>query len=833
MKLEISLSAIPLSLARPFVKEFKRDRYSDFFNKWGEGKGKNKFRIYTPLNSHFSKPVIKVPPEIEEYVTGLGMKIDCYRAGTVLMRDGKRTTKLGSVLFKRPELKKLFDSDPQRQATKNASWWVVISRHPYDIIGMSFDRGWSSCMDFKNGSNKKFIKKDLAKGTLVAYLVKDTDKNINNPTARIALRPMNRKGDKESTILQLGPIYGTATHGFSDTVQEVVELFNAPAKSGMYELATGLYDDAGDFGILHIHAESDETEIRSMLKKLGPTELRSAVENLTSQRAITAIFNSDEAEYLAANRNLTEEMSLELLKKFPTTRLVMARNTVHASVQEVLFDGGALLEEIKTPQVKGTKSNPRQVAYALVLNSHITPALMDKFSNYPYFWPSMASSGGLTRSSFLKLATAGDEEVQKNLANRGDIFQEAADILLATDNFRVIAYMCDNSLLPLASYEKIARDGRYATQIIDNDTFGRFSTLKSALLKDCPKDLASFASTSWDFLPGEQLVFLRGIVNALSEDKFASVIVNLMWDNSSIDLSMQLEILKEFNSESVWLRVARESGLEPEIAQLLIDHGSQEVMGYALSSSDDPELLASKFEIISADAAASVLRVQTRDVSRSALQNPALFDAMLKRFMRKEPAVWKMLPKVMRVKFTKPLRVRLETLADLNKSAYCKALMDIPLVGRTIEFCRYVARNVSPAVLRKNLDRVCGDPYQARRQVPKFQAVSDILLARMAVEQNLVLWSCLRELMEYTMSVGMSDKIATLHALNPELFEAAVPVSSFGRIRVSELAAWKEILALPYLQSVLADPEGIGRTNSTDTDGWLGDEEDDSDEDDL
>ena len=69
---------------------------------------------------------------------------------------------------------------------------VVISRNPYDIVGMSTDRRWTSCMKLPNddpsiypgGAYHQHLIHDIELGTLVAYLIEPTDKNIEHELGR-------------------------------------------------------------------------------------------------------------------------------------------------------------------------------------------------------------------------------------------------------------------------------------------------------------------------------------------------------------------------------------------------------------------------------------------------------------------------------------------------------------------------------------------------------------------------------------------------------------------------------------------------------------------------
>lgn len=273
MKLQISLSAIPLSIVKKMMRKTpsKIDHmYDEVFTRLGEGKGVDKYRIYIPLDSVNIKAHKVVPPQaIVDYLTSIKFSLNDYLLGTAIMPDGKRTVRLGKALSKKPELLRMFENDPQRKLVHGEKLWVVISRHPYDILGMSFDRGWSSCMNLKDGINKHYLKGDLKHGTLVAYLIKDTDKNINAPISRIAIRPYYNKKSMRKTkkhiYLVPSSVYGTDSEKFELVVNKFCSEVNAHAPHGIYELKKDLYDDGEGSEIFHLSAAE--------IKTLSPDEL--------------------------------------------------------------------------------------------------------------------------------------------------------------------------------------------------------------------------------------------------------------------------------------------------------------------------------------------------------------------------------------------------------------------------------------------------------------------------------------------------------------------------------------------------------------------------------
>ena len=241
-KLILSMSALAPSQYRKYVKGWDKGRYADLFAKYNGDR--NGYRIYLPLDG---KPTsIAVPKSVQEALHSKGYVVDDYRAGMAVDSTGKRKIRIGKLLP--PELQQVFANDPVRQA-KSDAYTVVISRHPYDIAGMSTGRGWTSCMNLNGGINSRYVEKDVAQGSIIAYLVPSSDPNIKNPAARILLR-VYRAGRKKG--LWPSGIYGTGNPQFYATVrkwcsQVNAEYFGIPYGASM-NLIRGLYDDSGDTG---------------------------------------------------------------------------------------------------------------------------------------------------------------------------------------------------------------------------------------------------------------------------------------------------------------------------------------------------------------------------------------------------------------------------------------------------------------------------------------------------------------------------------------------------------------------------------------------------------
>jgi hypothetical protein len=202
-------------------------------------------------------------PDKESYIKGFAYKTDD--------QERKRPYKIGKLLNSfankdesARDILKAFNEDPLRRSTKQKKLKVVISRHPYDIAGMSTDRGWTSCMNLggngiiyssKNeGINKRFVKNDIDHGTIIAYLVSDDDRHENGkialrrPLARILLKPYVNAKNPNDYAYSVESTYGTSNKAFYDFVKTwVINVINTDVDGKTYENNPALYYDGKPF----------------------------------------------------------------------------------------------------------------------------------------------------------------------------------------------------------------------------------------------------------------------------------------------------------------------------------------------------------------------------------------------------------------------------------------------------------------------------------------------------------------------------------------------------------------------------------------------------------
>jgi hypothetical protein len=105
---------------------------------------------------------------------------------------------------------------------------------------MSTDRGWTSCMDLDTGSKTFYIMEDVKKGTIIAYLIKKDDLNINNPVARVLIKPYVSEDSEEIALFRNEEIKGETVKGFKETIDAWLEK-NQKLSKTKYKQLKGLY----------------------------------------------------------------------------------------------------------------------------------------------------------------------------------------------------------------------------------------------------------------------------------------------------------------------------------------------------------------------------------------------------------------------------------------------------------------------------------------------------------------------------------------------------------------------------------------------------------------
>ena len=249
---EMLAEALKFSQIRPYMKDWDRERYGDIFKNPKFKHDKNGYRVFFPIETRISDNTEKSPThiEIEKFLNENGFEIVDYIKGIVRNTEKNQNIKIGKVLnkLKATDLLNAFNVDKTREGTKS-EYIVVISRHPYDIAGMSTDRGWTSCMNLDTGMMRHYVPIDIKEGSVVAYVTKVNDPDLKNPTGRLLIKPfVDVLG---SPNVQFGieeRIYGTDVPGFIDTVKRWVDAVNDSQilnDVAIFKFNNKLYADSG------------------------------------------------------------------------------------------------------------------------------------------------------------------------------------------------------------------------------------------------------------------------------------------------------------------------------------------------------------------------------------------------------------------------------------------------------------------------------------------------------------------------------------------------------------------------------------------------------------
>lgn len=282
MKTMISLAAIPVVLAKPYVRSFVRDGIAaktiKKFQPVGAMNTKSKvprkanpYRLYIPIDGKHAIPEkVEAPKSIVEAVGAAGYVVEDYISGIAASPDGKKRIRIGKLIKDNLELADIFKKDPVRNVSKSEAM-CVISCHPYDIAGMSTGRHWTSCMNLDEGMYSEFVIQDVLGSTLIAYAVSPNDTNIENPKSRFLIKLATARDNPDETVyIMESSQYGAAVPGFVKTLELWLKKVNQGMKHGVYNISKELYDDGLSNRFVHLPSVADveESERLPMLETL-------------------------------------------------------------------------------------------------------------------------------------------------------------------------------------------------------------------------------------------------------------------------------------------------------------------------------------------------------------------------------------------------------------------------------------------------------------------------------------------------------------------------------------------------------------------------------------
>lgn len=128
----------------------------------------------------------------------------------------------------------------------------------------------------ETGANAKYLLYDVKEGSLIAYLVRKDDKNINKPVSVLNIKPYIRstwKDDEETldyddfVLVSDNSMYGKKVPAFKDTVDDWLDGINK-AKYGDFKLKPMLYSDSQP-DVVKRYAPGELTDVFKTQKKLA------------------------------------------------------------------------------------------------------------------------------------------------------------------------------------------------------------------------------------------------------------------------------------------------------------------------------------------------------------------------------------------------------------------------------------------------------------------------------------------------------------------------------------------------------------------------------------
>ena len=284
---EIINEALPISKAKELYSIQKSDKIMDEQNIMFETlktlpeyikSNNNGDRLYFNINedikTNYNKHInadTTIQDKITTFLKSEGYKVTDYIKG-IATDKYNREVKIGKVLNKsKSNLLQKFNNDVSRQSL-STNQIVVFSKNPYDIGGMSSNRGWTSCMNlYGDNENKHYVNCDIKKGTIIAYLINVNDTNINKPQARILIKSFINVKDKNDIVYWVGnDVYGTAPEYFYRFVNSVFEKFYP--HQGKYKLSAGVYDDEGTPGNIDFKEEEKRKKQIEIANKIANGE---------------------------------------------------------------------------------------------------------------------------------------------------------------------------------------------------------------------------------------------------------------------------------------------------------------------------------------------------------------------------------------------------------------------------------------------------------------------------------------------------------------------------------------------------------------------------------
>lgn len=295
-------------------------------------------RTYFPLQTK-QLPVLETPKEFLQILDKADYYCPDFRSKYVFRKSDKlkqKPVKLMNVIQKElknnptklKELKKKFDQRLSTSRKENITCMICITHNPYDVAGMSTDRNWTSCMNLDGGAYKQTALKQVQYGGMCAYLIKEDDKEIKQPIARIAIKRFVGELKTKAFIFQAQPvIYGdkeyAAELNFDKQVDQILEQSNKQTLNNQVFFRRkdgGSYSDSGIDAV----AKTDH---------LSQEQLNKLAEDLTKHPTKT---NKIQWYEIAQSPNLSEAFIKKFWQYLPHRAIVYTQKLSPEFIDQIL-----------------------------------------------------------------------------------------------------------------------------------------------------------------------------------------------------------------------------------------------------------------------------------------------------------------------------------------------------------------------------------------------------------------------------------------------------------------------------------------------------------------
>lgn len=160
--------------------------------------------------------------------------------------------------------------------------FVVVSKHPYDVLGASTDKSWTSCLNMGDdkhdqGCNADHFRKSLKMPYLMAFSIKKSELKkgrdaLRKPRGRMMIYPLPKEyGEGQDYEFTTGEIYGERDDDLSLITNDFVDnVLNVNIDDSGYQQDAGsYYDEIRRYGRYNTEAHFNYEKEKGSFSHLG------------------------------------------------------------------------------------------------------------------------------------------------------------------------------------------------------------------------------------------------------------------------------------------------------------------------------------------------------------------------------------------------------------------------------------------------------------------------------------------------------------------------------------------------------------------------------------